>query len=235
MFIGHFALGFGAKEWRRWFHSGRSFSPLNLPMSSGRSCWRRGSRWSRSNRQHGAHAVQLRELSLLAQPRGAGRLVDSVCRRLSIDSPIAHDGSRDCRRAGPQSLVLDLPMHRPDLPLTIGGSERFGFGLWNRPAIAIPLELLLFGGGIALYLRATRARTKAGTVGLWLLVVFLVAMYFAALFGPPPPSPTAVMWGGHFMWLLIAWAIGLIGNGLVVPRVPECQRCQRVGASAHCR
>jgi hypothetical protein len=100
---------------------------------------------------------------------------------------------------------LDLPMHRPDLPLTIGGSERFGFGLWNRPAIAIPLELLLLGGGIALYLRATRARTKAGTVGLWLLVVFLVAMYFAALFGPPPPSPTAVMWGGHFMWLLIAW------------------------------
>ncbi len=104
---------------------------------------------------------------------------------------------------------LDLPVHRPDLPLTIGGSERFGFGLWNRPAIAIPLELLLFGGGIALYLRATRARTTAGTVGLWLLVAFLVVAYFAALFGPPPPTPTAVMWAGHSMWLLIAWGYWL--------------------------
>jgi hypothetical protein len=101
--------------------------------------------------------------------------------------------------------VLDLVTHRPDLPLTIGGSERFGFGLWNQPWVAIPLELLLFGGGIAVYLRATRARTKSGTVGLWLLVVFLVATYFAALFGPPPPSPTALMWSAHSMWLLIAW------------------------------
>jgi hypothetical protein len=105
--------------------------------------------------------------------------------------------------------VLDVVMHRPDLPLTIGGSERFGLGLWNRPLIAIPLELLLFGVGIAVYLRATRARTKAGTIGLWLLVVFLVTTYFAALFGPPPPSPTALMWYAHSMWLLILWGYWL--------------------------
>jgi hypothetical protein len=100
---------------------------------------------------------------------------------------------------------LDLPMHRPDLPLTLDGPERFGFGLWNRPLIAITLELLLFAVGIASYLQSTRARTKSGTVGLWSLIVFLVVAYFAALFGPPPPSPTALAWSAQSMWLLIAW------------------------------
>jgi hypothetical protein len=104
---------------------------------------------------------------------------------------------------------LDVATHRPDLPLTIGGSERFGLGLWNRPLIEIPLELLLFGLGIFFYLRATRARTRAGTIGLWLFVVFLVATYFAALFGPPPPSSTALMWSGFSMWLLVAFGYWL--------------------------
>src|SRR3977135_108480 len=27
--------------------------------------------------------------------------------------------------------VLDVLVHRPDMPLTIGGSTRLGFGLWN--------------------------------------------------------------------------------------------------------
>src|SRR5262245_50224500 len=72
--------------------------------------------------------------------------------------------------------VLDVVTHRPDMPLTMWGAERVGLGLWNHPLITIPLELLMFGAGILLYVRATKARTRSGDIGLWLFVVFLVAI-----------------------------------------------------------
>jgi hypothetical protein len=105
--------------------------------------------------------------------------------------------------------VLDVVTHRRDLPLTISGSERLGLGLWNRPFVAIPLELILFGVGVGLYMQATRATTTSGRVGLWLPIVFLVATYFAALFGPPPPNTRALAWSANAMWLLIAWGYWL--------------------------
>ncbi len=112
---------------------------------------------------------------------------------------------------------LDVVTHRPDMPLTLSGPERFGFGLWNRPLLAISIELVLFAAGITLYLRSTRARTRSGVVGLWLLIAFLLAAYFAALFGPPPPSPTALAWSAQSMWLLVAWGYWLDRNR--IPRV----------------
>jgi len=42
--------------------------------------------------------------------------------------------------------VLDVLTHRPDMPITLNDSSTIGFGLWNFPVIAVPLELLLFGG-----------------------------------------------------------------------------------------
>lgn len=105
--------------------------------------------------------------------------------------------------------VLDLVTHRPDLPLTIGGSERFGLGLWNYPSVAVSLELIMFGVEIAFYMRATTARGTSGTVGLWLLIVFLVAVYFAALFGAPPPNVSALAWSAQALWLLVAWGYWL--------------------------
>ena len=44
--------------------------------------------------------------------------------------------------------VLDVLTHRPDMPITLIDSSLIGFGLWNLPAVAVPLELLLFGVGI---------------------------------------------------------------------------------------
>jgi membrane-bound metal-dependent hydrolase YbcI (DUF457 family) len=57
--------------------------------------------------------------------------------------------------------LLDLPMHRPDMPLLPGGVDpvRLGFGLWRSPVAAALLELALVLVGAALYARAVFALT----------------------------------------------------------------------------
>jgi uncharacterized MnhB-related membrane protein len=109
--------------------------------------------------------------------------------------------------------LLDVLMHRPDVPLTIGDEIHLGFGLWNFPAIAVPLELGLFGIGIWLYTRYTSPRNRNGTLGFGALVVFLLATYFAIHFGPTMPSAEAVAWSGlAALCLIIAWAFWVDGN-----------------------
>jgi hypothetical protein len=102
--------------------------------------------------------------------------------------------------------VLDVVTHRPDLPVTIGGSDRLGFGLWNSVPATLLVEFVLFGAGVAWYLRATSARDAAGSIALWSLVMFVVVVYLASVFGPPPPNAATVAWSAEAMWLLVAWA-----------------------------
>jgi hypothetical protein len=102
--------------------------------------------------------------------------------------------------------MLDALSHRPDLPLTIAdGSTRVGLGLWNSLPGTIAVELLLFGAGLWLYSKATRAIDRTGRLALWGLVAFLLVIYAANLFGPPPPSGETAALGGLAMWLLVAW------------------------------
>jgi hypothetical protein len=108
--------------------------------------------------------------------------------------------------------VLDVLTHRPDLPITLSEGTKIGAGLWNYPVIAIPLELLLFGTGVFLYQRHTRALNRVGSIGLWALVLFLLTVYVANIFGPPPPSATAVAWSAQAMWLIIAWGFWIDRN-----------------------
>ena len=103
-------------------------------------------------------------------------------------------------------FILDFVSHRPDLPLTVSGASRVGLGLWNYPAATLAVEVTLFAVGIALYAIVTRERDRAGRVGLWALIAFLSAIYFAAIFGPPPPDASAVAMAGHLSWLFVLWA-----------------------------
>lgn len=64
--------------------------------------------------------------------------------------------------------VLDLVVHRPDLPL-YDDAYKVGFGLWNYPAIAFLLEIALLFGGIALYLRVTEPIDVIGRYGMTVL------------------------------------------------------------------
>jgi FtsH-binding integral membrane protein len=101
--------------------------------------------------------------------------------------------------------VLDAIVHRADLPLTFHGSTRVGLGIWYSLPATIFVEGVIFAAGVLGYTQATRARDRIGSIGFWSLVGFLAVVYVANLFGPPPPSSTAVAWAAEAMWLLVAW------------------------------
>ncbi|HXO19292.1 MAG TPA: metal-dependent hydrolase [Thermoanaerobaculia bacterium] len=102
--------------------------------------------------------------------------------------------------------VLDLLVHRPDLPLLPGRGPYVGMGLWNSPAIEIAAELILYALGAVLYLRSTRAKDGAGRFGIWALLLLLLVIWLSSACGPPPPSPTALAWMALGQWLFIFWA-----------------------------
>jgi hypothetical protein len=102
--------------------------------------------------------------------------------------------------------VLDLIMHRPDLPLTLTGTTRLGFGLWNSMPGTLAAELIVFGVGLIIYTRTTAERDRVGSIGLWSLVGFHLIVFVANAFGPPPPSAGAIAWVGQSMWLLVGWS-----------------------------
>ncbi len=91
---------------------------------------------------------------------------------------------------------LDAIVHRPDLPLAPGSSEKIGLGLWNSVPGTLLLESALFATALLYYLKKTQSKTRAGTWGLWGTVAFLLAAYAGAAFGPLPPSVEAIAWTG---------------------------------------
>jgi hypothetical protein len=100
--------------------------------------------------------------------------------------------------------LLDLVVHRPDLPLYPGGM-RVGLGLWSSLPWTLIVETALFAAGVWLYARATQARDATGRWALWSLVVLLGLIHVANVFGDPPPNVTVIAWVGQAQWLLVAW------------------------------
>jgi len=105
----------------------------------------------------------------------------------------------------PSHWVLDLIVHRPDLPLYPGGTARLGLGLWNSPTATMIVEGIVFVAGLTIYARATRARDRIGRYGLWALAAFLVVLYLVSSFSPPPPSVKALAWSAMIGWPLTLW------------------------------
>jgi hypothetical protein len=103
--------------------------------------------------------------------------------------------------------VLDLVTHSPDIPLLPGGTARVGLGLWYSTAGTLAVEGLMFGLGLWIYARVTRARDRVGSWALWGLVAFLALSYIGSLVSPAPPDPAVFAWMGLVMgWLMVAWA-----------------------------
>lgn len=114
--------------------------------------------------------------------------------------------------------LLDLVVHRPDLPLLFVGGPMLGLGLWNLPVLELVLEIVLFAACFAVYLR-TPAGQAAGFKP-WVLAAVLLVIQLANAFGPPPPSMEAIAWVGQAQWLLVAagyWA-DRPSRGRSVPR-----------------
>ena len=99
--------------------------------------------------------------------------------------------------------VLDFITHRPDLPLSPFTDLKVGLGLWNAPIIEIILETGLFLIGVYLYYKTV---TVNRIVAFWSLVVVFLLIHFMNMFGPPPPSINAVAWSANLMWLFVFWA-----------------------------
>lgn len=108
--------------------------------------------------------------------------------------------------------ILDLLVHRPDLPLAPGIESRVGLGIWNSLPATLVLEGTLFAGGIFFYTRTTRAVNRTGRISFWSLVAFLAAVYLANVFGPPPPASDALGYVGLSMWLFVAWGYWIDRN-----------------------
>ncbi len=100
--------------------------------------------------------------------------------------------------------VLDWVTHRPDLQLMPGAGVRTGLGLWGSVPATVIVEGALFALGLGVYLATTRARNRAGSIGLWAFVATLVLLYAANL-TQVPPSATAVGVGGLAAWLFVPW------------------------------
>jgi len=85
--------------------------------------------------------------------------------------------------------ILDLIVHRPDLPIlpgNFGNLPLLGFGLWEYPAASAIVEFLLVIGGIWFYYRAAtqaaeasgnreqRRRAMISTIGVAILLLLLL-------------------------------------------------------------
>ena len=114
--------------------------------------------------------------------------------------------------------LLDLIVHRPDLPLYPGDSPLFGLGLWAWPSWTFALETALFVIGVALYLRVTRPRDRAGRWLLVALVGLLLAIHLSNRLGAPPPDESALAWVGQAQWLLVAFGYWVGRHRLVARR-----------------
>jgi len=85
--------------------------------------------------------------------------------------------------------IIDLVVHRPDLTLA-GGPAHYGFGLWNYPMIAIPLELGLTIGAFIWFMRKTRGPIMPPLI----LLALLLVMQSINWFGPQPQTAGAGMY-----------------------------------------
>lgn len=99
--------------------------------------------------------------------------------------------------------VLDLIVHVPDLTIA-GDPPKLGFGLWNYPAIAMPLEVSLLLAGVALYVRKFGAGWR-----LYVLLAILFALQAVNWFGAQPVAVDASVWAlGLFAYAVasaVAW------------------------------
>ena len=100
--------------------------------------------------------------------------------------------------------VLDWITHRPDMPLYPGG-PRFGLGLWNSIAGTVLVETTMFGAGIWLYVRATRARDRIGQYAFLGYLALLLGSYISNIFSGPPASVGEIAWPGLIAGVVILW------------------------------
>lgn len=100
--------------------------------------------------------------------------------------------------------LLDLIAHRPDLTL-MGSEPYFGFGLWNYPMVAMPLEIGLVIGSLIFYVRRTRGPAGPPLVLLLVMLALQAINWFA-------PAPTEVNIFLHLQALIAFGVLTLLAT-----------------------
>ncbi len=103
---------------------------------------------------------------------------------------------------------VDLAVHIPDLTL-YGAPPKLGLGIWNHPAIAMPLEIAFIGAALIYYARRTRAPTGNGR--MWILAGLLAFAQAVDWFGPKEPVyslaiPATMLFAYALLAATAAWA-----------------------------
>lgn len=117
--------------------------------------------------------------------------------------------------------ILDVPMHKPDLPLWPGSSVKIGLGAWRSIPLTIILELAVFLGGLAVYLRTARARDRTGSWALWAMIAVLLLIFFSGFVSAPPPNERAVGVAALGLWLFVPWGYWIDRHRDVVTAAPR--------------
>jgi hypothetical protein len=86
--------------------------------------------------------------------------------------------------------ILDLLVHRPDLPL-YDNAHKVGLGLWNYPMPTFALEAAILFGGMWVYMRSTESPSLVGKYGMPIFGIVLLVVHWILFFGAPAPSPDA--------------------------------------------
>jgi hypothetical protein len=94
--------------------------------------------------------------------------------------------------AAASHYLLDFLVHLKDLPIVGNDSPKLGLGLWAHFGLSVALELLVLAAGVVLYVTMRSRRHRVRPVRLGVVLVLLLGVYAAAIFGPPPPSVTAI-------------------------------------------
>ena len=105
--------------------------------------------------------------------------------------------------------VLDVISHRPDMPLWPWGGPKIGLGLWDSEPATIVVEGLSFILGIWLYATNTEAVDATGRYAFAAFVVVLAAIYTANLLGKPPADVATLALAAQGQWLFVAWGYWL--------------------------
>lgn len=108
--------------------------------------------------------------------------------------------------------LLDLLVHRPDLPLLPGSEVKAGLGIWNSVFLTVLLEGVIFAAGIFFYVKATKTKNKKGSIGFWSFIIFLIIIFILNMTGTPPDSTEAIGFVGLSQWLLIIWGYWIDKN-----------------------
>jgi hypothetical protein len=111
--------------------------------------------------------------------------------------------------------LIDLLMHTPDLPVYDDDSTKLGLGLWEYPAVGVPLELAVLALGAWIYLRAVTV-TDRGRALVWGFVGLMAVIQLYSHFGPTPTSSEAFAVTGLSAYIVLAAVAGWVERRAVV-------------------